>query len=395
MRAAVLQKRPGRPDVAASRYAGSRHPDAGERAFAYAKACGIIGKSFVGKRLPALGKPNSLVDLGRMLFPDVHRELPGQELLADLERRILRRTIRHIISILNSYVHPPEMLIRQLRSCEYADLKTCLRHISAGKPVPPMLSDIGRFGTVHFEAYPDLEAMLADTEFEFILAHDLGAIASPDYDFIPLETELDLRYYSLLVQSMRRLSIYDRYLAEHILAEEISLRNCTWALRLRTYYHKSPEEAAEYLMDIKMRRDSLEQEIEEIPGDIHPRLGSVLLGVGASSKEISLADEARQMLHFPPDSRAAWKGWRWETLLNPEKPGEYWTADPRYFQNAASRYIYNLSLHCYTRMSSSLSSIFCFIKLKQFEEDMLTSITEGLGLGMSGRDVFNLLGVLQ
>jgi len=385
MKAAVLQERPGRPAIA-----GRRSPDAGERAFAYAKACGIIGKSFVGKRLSALGKPNSLVDFGRLLFPDVHRELPGRELLADLERRILQRTIKHIISILNSYVRPPEMLIRQLRSCEYADLKTCLRHISAGRPAPSMLSDIGRFSTVRFEAYPDLEAMLADTEFNFILAHDLNAIKSPDYDFIPIETELDLRYYSLLVQSLRRLSVDDRYLAEHILAEEISLRNCMWALRLRTYYHKSPEETAEYLMDIKIRRDSLERDIEEIPGDIHHRAASALLG--ETDKEISLADEARQMLRFPPDSRAAWKGWRWETLLNPEKPGEYWTADPRYFQNAASRYIYNLSLRCFTRMPFSVSSVFCFIKLKQFEEDMLTSVTEGLGLGMSGRDVFNLLG---
>ena len=35
----------------------------------------------------------------------------------------------------------------------------------------------------------------------------------------------------------------------------------------------------------------------------------------------------------------------------------------------------------------------CFIKLKQFEEDLLTSVAEGLGLGMSGRDVFSLLEV--
>jgi vacuolar-type H+-ATPase subunit C/Vma6 len=44
-------------------------------------------------------------------------------------------------------------------------------------------------------------------------------------------------------------------------------------------------------------------------------------------------------------------------------------------------------------MPFSINSIFCYIKLKQFEEDLLTSITEGLGLGMAGKDVFNLLEV--
>jgi hypothetical protein len=42
---------------------------------------------------------------------------------------------------------------------------------------------------------------------------------------------------------------------------------------------------------------------------------------------------------------------------------------------------------------SSLDTIFCFIKIKQFEEDVLTSSAEGLGLGMASREVFGMLGV--
>ena len=359
--------------------------DTGERAFAFAKACGIIGKSFVGKRISALGRLNSLNELNRLVFPEVLRELPGRELLIDLEGRILRRTTQQILAIIGSYANPPELLIRQLRSCEYSDLKTCLYHISTGRKNPPALSDIGRFSTIRFKAYPDLVNMLTGTEFEFILSKDLKAMKSADFDFTPIEAELDLRYYTLLVQSLRRLSASDRLFARQILADEISLRNCVWALRLRTYFNKKPEQVEKYLMD-----QTMPYSFTNIPGAIYPRMESHNNG-SASGREISLAAEARESLQFPLDIRSAWKKWRWESLLNREKAGENWVADPRFFQNAASHYIYRLSLRCFRLMPFSVNSIFCYIKLKQFEEDLLTSVTEGLGLGMAGKDVFDLI----
>jgi len=362
--------------------------DAGERAFAYAKACGIIGKSFVGKRMSALGRLNALNEFGRMVFPDVTYELPGRELLVDLERRLLQRTIRHILAVINSYSNPPELLLRQLRSCEYADLKTCLHHIVVDKPIPSMLCDIGKYGTVRFNAYPDLKAMIAGTEFEFILSKDLKAAG---FDINSLEAELDLQYYTLLMKSLQRLSAEDRLLAQRILAEEISLRNCIWALRLRTYFEKTSQETEKYLMHLEIPQCPP----AEIPGDIQPRFSSqtsaALMGVNVGM--ISLDREAEESLYFPLDNRSNWKGWRWESLLNPEEHGGTWTANPRFFQNAASRYIYRLSLRCFRRMPFSVNAEFCYIKLKQFEEDLLTSVAEGLGLGMGGNDVFNLLEV--
>jgi hypothetical protein len=335
--------------------------DSGEQAYAYTKACGIIGKSLVGKRISALAKLNSLSELDRLVFPDAWRDLPVREMLIDLERRILRRTVGHILAVLASYSSPPELLVCQLRSCEYADLKSCLHHIAAGKKNPPPFSDIGVFRTLRFEAYPDLAAMIAGTEFGFLSAEDIAAVKSPNFDLTPLEVKLDLHYYTMLVRSLCRLSASDRPAAERIVAEEISLRNCAWALRLRTYFGKTPEQVEGYLMDLTVSKHST----------------------------ISLAAEARQSLQFSLDAPAEWKRWRWKALLNPA--AEDWAADPRYFQNAASRYIYSQCMRSFRRMPFSPSSIFCYIKLKQFEEDLLTSLTEGLGLGMAGGDVFDLL----
>ena len=357
--------------------------DAGERAYAYAKACGIIGKSFVGKRIRELAALRTLTELDRLVFPNERHELPGRELLVDLESRIIKRAIRNIIAVINSYHKPPQALIRQLRSFEYADLKTCLHYISDGKSALPPLSDIGSFRTIRYEFFPDLKLMLAGTEFDFLPAKMPAKLSGSNVDLTVLETELDLHYYRLMKESLSELSAEDRVMADRILWEEISLRNCVWALRLRSYFKMTAAETEKHLMDIKTRNLSGGAVFTAVPPE----------KARGGKKEISLAADAVESLDKPLDQRSAWKGWKWEALLNPEKSDHIWEADPGYFQNSASYYLYRLALSGFHRSPFAVSAVFCFIKLKQFEEDLLTSISEGLSLGMSPPDVFSLLEV--
>jgi len=332
--------------------------------YVYAKACGIIGKSFVGKRISSLAGLRSLSELDRLIFPDHHRDLPARELLADIEKRIIERTVRQITVIAGGYSKPPELIVRMLRSYEYSDLKICIQHIASGKKEPPQFCDIGEFRTVNFDAFPDLNAMLKNTEFEFLLEHDLKNLKAGS-DVAPVETKIDGLFYTNLIKSLAPLSAEDREITQKMLADEISLRNCTWALRLRTYYQKMAGEALKHLMDIKLR----------------------------GGKGASLAAEAVQSLDFPLDSRSSWNGWKWEALLNREHASSNWSADPRHFQNAASGYLYKLAMRSFHRSPMSVSAVFCFIKIKQFEEDLLTSIAEGLALGLDSASVFRLLEV--
>jgi vacuolar-type H+-ATPase subunit C/Vma6 len=110
-------------------------------------------------------------------------------------------------------------------------------------------------------------------------------------------------------------------------------------------------------------------------------------------KSGTLAEDAEAALTAALDSRQDWENWSRADFLNPERPGEPWTLDPRYFQNAASQYLYRLAWHHFRRKPFSIDTVSCFIKLKQFEEDLLTSVAEGLGLGLSARDVFAMLEV--
>jgi len=331
--------------------------------YAYAKACGIIGKSFLGKRISSLTGLSSLNELDKMIFPDHHSELPGRELLVDLERRIIARTVRQILVIAGSYADPPELIVRMLRAYEYSDFKTCIQYIAAGKKNLPVLCDIGRFATIRFDAFPDIGAMLKNTELKSLLSESLKSIRAGSTDITSIETKLDNIYYSGLVKSLSQFNAEDRLITQRILADEISLRNCGWAFRLRVYYQKRTDDTVKYLMDIKLDEESG-----------------------------SLMKEAVESFGFPLDSRDPWKGWKWEKLLN-EDTKTNWTADPRHFQNAASQYLYRLAKRGFRSSPLSASAIFCYIKLKQFEENILTSIAEGLALGIDSTGVFNLLEV--
>jgi len=301
--------------------------------YAYAKASWIIGKSFLGERISSLSGIHTLSELDRLIFPDRHKELPGRELLVDMEKRILERAVYQILSVVNSYSQPPKLLVRVLKGFEYSDLiSESLKSLKEGKKLTS------------------------------------------------LETDLDYSYYEGLIESLFGLDADDREIASRLIADEISLRNCIWAIRLRTYYHKSEAETAKYLMDFKVHANIYQ-------------------------KKKSLAADAKASLDFSLDVRKDWRGWKWEKFLNQEPSAErplderlpdspaHWTVDPRHFQNAAAQYLYHLFYHNFHSSPMSVSSIYCFIKLKQFEEDLLTSIAEGLSLGLDSSAVFKLLEV--
>jgi hypothetical protein len=324
----------------------------------YAKACGIIGKSFVGRRISALSSLSRLSELDRLVFSGGARELPEKELLPDLERRISGRSVNAVISIVNCFNNPPEFFVLLVRNYEYADLKTALASLDENgeqggraEKEKPAFADLGRFGTVRFGLWPDIEAMIRGTEFEPLYKNRAKVSGT-------LETALDRHYYQRLWKALFKLKKSDRHTAEKITREEISLRNAAWALRLRVYYGMNADEVKKYLV--------------EIPG------------------HDELVKDAVAALDFPLDSRREWENWNLEAYLNRETGGA-WRADPRSFQNAAAERLYGLALRHFRRRPLSLDTVFCFIKLKQFEEDLLTSGAEGLGLGMSSRDVFDIL----
>ena len=350
---------------------GHKMPGMGERAYTYAKACGIIGKSFIGKGMARLDGVRNLSELDRLVFPSSSRDLPEYELLPDLEDRITDRAVDSIMTIMDCFPNPPRFFVLLIRAYEYADLLSALMASLEGERNAPGHTDIGHYQTVRFDKWPDIRAMIEETEFEFLL--DKKGVLYRELGGISLQTVLDRHYYDSLWASLFSLSAGDRSAAEKILADEISIKNSTWALRLRTYYWMSADEVKLHLVYIPVKGRK-PQRLKSVPA--------------------TLADDALRCLEYPLDSYESWSSWRWKALLNPDIGMEgSWLADPRYFQNSAARYLFNMAKQHFRLNPFSMNTVYCFIKMKQFEEDVLTSGAEGLSMGMSGKDVAALLGV--
>jgi len=269
---------------------------ADDNGFAYAKACGIIGKSFLGKRAANLKNIHSLNELDRLVFSLQHKELSDKQLLSDFKSRIDARTVKKILYVIKSYAPEVKLL------------------------------------TLAFKNYKSSELV------------ETGA-------------ELDRHYYQELIGSLCELEQGDREIAQKLIADEICIRNCLWALRLRSFYNMTPLQTKNYLLDLKFNSD-------------------------AFLKKQSLAAKAKSSLQFALDTRQHWEGWKWERFLNPHEDIRSWKADPRYFQNAASLYLCNTVYHNFHSNPLTVSSIYCFIKLMQYEEDLLISAAQAIAFGM-------------
>jgi len=365
--------------------------DFGERSYTYAKASGIISKSFVGKRIRGLESASRLSELDRLIFSASAKNLPEKELLRDLEKRIINREVNSIISIVKCFSHPPEFFTLLIRSYEYADLLSAVSAFRDKERNAPPHVDLGRFQTVRFEAWPDIPKMIEGTEFTFLLEMlnkmDKDNASVSEKQGFSLQSAFDQHYYIALWKALFSLRENDRQVAERLLSDEISLKNASWALRLRTFYQMSDKEVREHLVDIPEEKHGPQARYlriwrHEKDWEKKPREPSA-----------SLVHEAVTSLDYQLDNYADWSSWRWHAFLNPPVEGRHWQADPRFFQNAASRYLYNLARHNFRFNPSSLDTVFCFIKLKQFEEDVLTSSAEGLGIGMSVKETLSMLGV--
>ena len=140
----------------------------GEQAYAYAKACGIIGKSYVGKKMHELERVTRLSELDRMVFSDSFANLPERELLYDLERRIEDRAANSILKIVRGFSTPPKFLVLLLRGYEYTDLKNAVIAAIEKEENAPPHTDLGRFQTVNFDAWPDIPKMVQGTQYTFL-----------------------------------------------------------------------------------------------------------------------------------------------------------------------------------------------------------------------------------
>jgi vacuolar-type H+-ATPase subunit C/Vma6 len=334
----------------------------------------MLAKSFLDEG--RLSTMNNLADLARQVFPDTYSsgDFEGSNnKLTDFETDIASRTLGDIIRLLKSFDKAPPFLLRIFANYQYADLKSVLRAYMAGdEKLPALASDNAEYrkflqtagvASLDFTHYPRLDTMLAKSEFAWVAKELDGLPFGSNAVLESILEKLDAQYYQLLWQDMAAERAEDTKRIKEIIRREIIFQNIECAMRLRSYYSYTDDEIRAFFINLP------------------------------KSKNDDPARQAEATLGFALDHAGDWSGWKYASLLNKEQPGVFWRLDPRYFRNRASVYLYNLARKDFHSEPFRLDTAAIFIKLKQFEEQLLCSIAEGLRLGMKPQEVLTSLGL--
>jgi Archaeal/vacuolar-type H+-ATPase subunit C len=322
-----------------------------EPAYAYARACGSLARSFLGERAAALAASPRVGDAWRGLFASPSPALPEGELADAAELAIRRRSVEGLKSIVGLPVLKEPFFAALTRRWEFAFIKTLLsaaaEHASAA-PVPEegaLTLDAG----VELSSYPDLERMLRKSRYRWV--------ADGGIDDLPaVKNGLDKQYYAELWEACRELPPLQKGSLASLLRTEAELENLAWTLRLKRYY--------------SMGREEVEGRLIELRG-------------------VDVRSQALRALGFRLDSRSDWSGWKWERLVpdSRREEGGEWYLDLRLFELEADRYLYRLLYRRLHLEPDSYTPMYAYFRLKEFESTSLCGLVEGIKLEAGAAEI--------
>lgn len=318
----------------------------GAASYVYAKACGMLGKAFIGKNAVRLFNAKSLADLWSLIFTEPVPVVPEMLLANQIEHEAVKRFVSQYSHLLENYTVPDSFPVELLRRYEVENLKVLAASISLGETKCPRLVDIGKYRLLDYSGWPELSRITKNSPFEWY--NSVPKIAARQ----KLDYALDLQEIRTLWAALKKVNDGTKEVLTDFFRGVYSIKNLLWALRLRVYY--------------KFKKDAV--------------IGNLFYVGNAPSKDDPICGYAYEILDWDLDSYPAWNGWKFAGYLNRHEEGEVWRIDPmiveqnfRYLETAKMRKLF----HQYPMTDVTLVM---FFKMKQQELDCIRAATERLRL---------------
>ncbi len=331
----------------------------GASAYVFAKASGMLARSFVGPRSAALFEQKSLADLWSLIFNTEVPPLPEVLLAQELEHKAEEQFIKDYTMLLDCYSKPEPVAEMLLRAYDYSNLKDISHALSDGKTELPHIADIGIHSQLHVNAWPDLSAITEESPFSW-------------YNKVPERSEqkdvdhrLDVQYTMALWHALDKVPVNERGPVRELIQYEIQMTNCLWALRLRVYYNMDDEEIIRNMVTLSSEPDE---------NDV-------------------LAGEAIKMLAYPLDDYDSWKKWQFFDCINPKDPTDFWKIDPRWVDRAARANLQKIAMKRFHRYPFTAYVLAAWFKIKQHELYCIRMASEGLRLAVDEEQLKEFAGI--
>lgn len=323
-------------------------------AFVYAKASGMLAKSFVGSRASKIFAVSSIQELWVLLFQEEVPALPEVMLAEKLEQKAEATFIQDYILLLRNYSAPSPILVDLLRYYDYENLKDIIASLCKGQNSSdsPYLADIKEFSMLNYSGWPNLHTITQGSPLSW--CNEVPSFEQQqEYDF-----KLDLQYLRSEWEGINKLPSALKNTVSNLYKNEMILNNMIWAIRLRLYYGMSKEQVIPLLFTIQDCKS--ETNIKQDP----------------------LAGPVFQILDWDLNSYETWAKWKYSYLLNPATENTLWQIDPRWIQQSAKVYFNKKALKLFHRQPFTPAVLLTWFKIKQYELDCIRTATEGLRLNI-------------
>ncbi|MFQ3619585.1 MAG: V-type ATPase subunit [Spirochaetales bacterium] len=310
---------------------------AGQHAYLHGKLHGIIAKSFLDERFRFLQRLTNLSEVYRALFPKESLEVSERELVRTIEKKYELQILHSLIRTLDILQPPPDLLLHTLQKYEIRNVKAILRNLPS--PVlPSSLWDLGKYATFSIKE-ANLKEALTVSPYKDVLAQ---------WEHKPLwavEFSLDERYYLALLKDIEALPRKEREILLESLLAELRWINGVWILRLKYYYRMEEEDIRERLL---------------------------------LKEKVNSEKDLKELLQLSWEDPGSWKGSKYEWLVRVTPEGQI---DPAPAPWRLSKYLYRLYRRIFYRNPFTLSAVYGFFRMKEYEIHLIHSLTEGIQLG--------------
>jgi vacuolar-type H+-ATPase subunit C/Vma6 len=277
-------------------------------------------------------------------------------LLRELEKSAKNAFINDFTSLLSVFIHPDKVCIRLLSVFEYDNLKAVLGVLENEEAELPELTDLGKFGILNWQYWPNLRKITEKTPF--------GWVADDHEKKVPLRViynKLDKQYCRDVFSSLKELDSETRRGVKSIIGEEFVLKNLIWALQLRIYHKLSVDKIVPLLVtltDSDVYSDSI-----------------VMPAIFALRKKVS--------------DYSDWKNWHYSSLVNSPSDVSDWVFDPTYFEQRVNDYIGRVARRVFRSHQFSAAMLVSFFHLKQQELAYIRGASNAIYLNLNMEEISN------
>ena len=331
----------------------------GASAYVFAKANGILGKSFVNERAQLLFGQKSLSELWTLIFKSQPPLVPEVMLSQEIEEKAFSSFIKNYINFINQYDKPDPVLVNQLLLFEAENLKEIGASLCKGEQKIPSLIDLENFATLNYKAWPDIRKITKGTDFAWY-DHVPGIHEQRELDF-----KLDIQVCRHLWDSVMQEKGEARDSLLDIYRQEFIIKNVVWVLRLRLYYNMTHDEIAANLIYVTDKA-----------GHNDP-----------------VAAPALKLLDWPLDEAAPWLEWKYASLVNPHIDGQVWQIDPVWIERRNRIEINRKASKLFHQFPSEPCALIGWYKMKNFELNCIRTAVESVRLNVNSEEAMNAVGL--